>query len=166
MIYKESYLAATREFQAEGHNLEIDFHDLATNFHYYLQAWRDRRYHPRPGSVPETIFWLIGDEEFIGRTSLRHSLNAKLLQFGGHIGYEIRPTQRRKGYGKLILRLALEQARAIGLTRVLVTCDDTNIGSAKIIEYNGGVLENTVLLAGRNVPTRRYWIDISPENPQ
>ena len=131
---------------------------MATNFQFYLHAWRDRRYHPRPGSVPETIFWLIGDGQFIGRTSLRHSLNPKLLQFGGHIGYEIRPTQRRKGYGKLILRLALEQARAIGLTRVLVTCDDTNIGSAKIIEYNGGVLENTVLLAGDSVSTRRYWI--------
>jgi predicted acetyltransferase len=160
MVYKETYLSAMREFHDEDRNLETDYDDLDFNFSRYVRMWQDRKSNPRPGKVAETTFWLIGDDQFIGRLSLRHSLNPSLMQFGGNIGYEIRPTQRRKGYGKLILRLGLEKARDINLKRVLVTCDDTNIGSARIIEANGGVLENTVLLAYRNVPTRRYWIDL------
>jgi predicted acetyltransferase len=163
MTYKDTYLAGVREFQDEGRNLEIDYHDLESNFRRYLQMWHDRSTNPRPGKVAETTFWLIGDEKFIGRLSLRHSLNTSLMQFGGNIGYEIRPSQRRRGYGKLILALGLEKARDINLKRVLVTCDDTNIGSARIIEYNGGVLQNTILLAGRDVPTRRYWIELELE---
>jgi predicted acetyltransferase len=158
--YKNTYLEAVREFQDEGRALELDYHDLETNFRRYLQAWHDRKVNPRPGKVAESTFWLIGDNEFIGRVSVRHALNESLMQFGGNIGYEIRPSRRRRGYGKLILRLGLEKAKEIGLTRALVTCDDTNIGSAKIIEYNGGKLENIVLLAGRDVATRRYWIEI------
>jgi predicted acetyltransferase len=160
MQYKESYLSAISEFHDEDRNLEIDYDDLEFNFRRYLQMWQDRKSNPRSGKVAESTFWLIGDDKFVGRLSLRHSLNPSLIQFGGNIGYEIRPTQRRKGYGKLILRLGLEKAKEINLKRVLVTCDDTNIGSAKIIEANGGILENIVLLAGRDVPTRRYWIEI------
>jgi len=161
MIYKDSYLEAVREFHAEGRSLEIDLHDLATNFRQYLQYWYERKVNPTPERVPESIFWLIDDGVFIGRVSVRHVLNESLLQFGGHIGYEIRPSRRRMGYGKAILRLGLEKAQAIGITRALVTCDDNNIGSAKIIEANGGKLENIILLAERDVATRRYWIDIN-----
>jgi predicted acetyltransferase len=164
MLYKESFLEAVREFQTEGRNLELDYRDLSTNFRHYLQGWYDRKANPRPGRVPESTFWLIDRETFIGRVAVRHVLNDGLLQLGGHIGYEIRPTKRRQGYGKTILRLGLEQAKAIGISRALVTCDDTNVGSAKIIEANGGKLENIVLLAGRDVATRRYWIDIPRYN--
>jgi predicted acetyltransferase len=158
MLYKESFLEAVREFHAEDRNLELDERDLAINFRHYLQGWVDRKANPRPGKVPESIFWLIADDTFIGRLSIRHVLNESLLQFGGHIGYEIRPTKRRQGYGKEILRLGLERARAVDIDRALVTCDDNNIASAKIIEANGGELENIVLLPGRDVSTRRYWI--------
>jgi len=160
MLYKDSYLEAVREYQAEDRNLDIDLHDLETNFRRYLQYWVDRKVNPKPDRVPESTFWLISEQTFIGRVTIRHALNASLLQFGGHIGYEIRPSQRRRGYGKEILRLGIAKARAIGLTRALVTCDDDNLASAKIIAVNGGVLENIVLLAGRRVATRRYWIDI------
>lgn len=159
--YRQTYLDALREFHAELRNLEQDMIALTHNFEGYVrylqrQSTDDRR----DGLVPETFFWLIDDGVYIGRLSLRHYLNDRLLQFGGHIGYEIRPTKRRMGYGKTILRLGLEQARQYGITRALVTCDDDNIGSAKIIEANGGVLENIVLLSHRPVATRRYWIDI------
>lgn len=160
MLYKESFLEAMREFHAEDRNLELDERDLATNFRHYIQGWHDRKVNPHPSKVPESIFWLIAQETFIGRVSIRHTLNESLLQFGGHIGYEIRPTKRQQGYGKEILRLGLEQAREIGLSRALVTCDDNNIASAKIIEANGGVLENIILLAGRDIATRRYWITL------
>jgi predicted acetyltransferase len=160
MIYKDSFLDAVREAHAEGRSLELDLHDLSTNFRQYLQYWYERKVNPQPERVPESTFWLIGDGAFIGRVSVRHALNEGLLQFGGHIGYEIRSSKRRMGYGKEILRLGLEKAKAVGITRALVTCDDDNIGSAKIIEANGGKLENIVLLVGRDVATRRYWIEI------
>lgn len=87
---------------------------------------------------------------------IRHRLNEYLLQFGGNIGYSVRPSQRRKGYATEMLALALEECRKLGLDRALVTCDKTNIGSAKTIQKNGGVLENEVLEGDRI--TQRYWI--------
>ncbi len=158
--YKDSFLIALREFLAEGRYDELEYHEIESNFRHSVQRWLDRKTRPRAGLVPESILWLIDDDEFIGRLSIRHHLNERLLQFGGHIGYEIRPTKRLMGYGKTILRLGLVEAKTLSISRALVTCDDTNIGSAKIIEANGGVLENIILLAGRGVPTRRYWIDI------
>ncbi len=162
--YRLSYLAALREFHAENRNLEQDAVVLSRNFENYVRhIQRQATDERRDGLVPETFFWLIDEGSYIGRMSLRHYLNERLLQFGGHIGYEIRPGKRRMGYGKTILRLGLEQARQQGITRALVTCDDDNIGSAKIIEANGGVLENIVLLNSRAVATRRYWIDVAAE---
>ena len=164
MVYRKTYLDALREFHAELHNLEQDMVALTHNFEGYVRYLeRQSSDERREGLVPETFYWLIDDGVYIGRLSLRHYLNERLLQFGGHIGYEIRPSKRRMGYGKAILRLGLAQARRQGIPRALVTCDDDNIGSAKIIEANGGILENTVLLSNRAVATRRYWIDVAPE---
>lgn len=89
---------------------------------------------------------------------IRHRLNEYLLQFGGNIGYSVRPSQRRKGYATEMLALALEECRKLGIDRALVTCDKTNIGSAKTIQKNGGVLENEVLEGDRI--TQRYWIGL------
>jgi predicted acetyltransferase len=158
VIYKASYLAALQEFHAEGRNLQWDYREVAHNFDHFVQRLRNRRDNPAPGKIRESHFWLISDGEFVGRLSLRHQLTSALLQWGGHIGYEIRPSRRRQGWGKTILRLGLDKAKAGDLHRVLVTCDDNNIASAKIIEANGGVLENVVLLSGHEVATRRYWI--------
>lgn len=161
VLYRQTYLDALREFHAELRNLEQDEIALTHNFEGYVRhLQRQSTDQRREGLVPETFFWLIDDDVYIGRLSLRHHLNDRLLQIGGHIGYEIRPAKRRMGYGKAILRLGLEQARQQGITRALVTCDEDNIGSAKIIEANGGILENIVLLSHRPVATRRYWIDI------
>lgn len=160
-IYRLTYLDALREFHAELHNLEQDAVALTHNFEGYVRyLQRQSTDERRDGLVPESFFWLIDDGVYIGRLSLRHHLNDRLLQFGGHIGYEIRPSKRRQGYGKAILHLGLDKARKQGITRALITCDDDNIGSARVIEANGGILENTVLLSHRAVPTRRYWIEI------
>ena len=78
----------------------------------------------------------------------------------GHIGYEIRPSKRRQGYDTKILRLGLEKARELDLHRVLVTCDEDNIGSKKIIEHNGGMFENAIEIEGDTVKKLRYWIVI------
>lgn len=159
--YRETYLDGLREFQDEGRYVDWDYEEVASDFPRLVRALRARKTNPLPGKVPETIYWLIHDTTFIGRLGLRHELNDSLMLFGGNIGYEIRPTWRRRGYGKAILRLGLEKARASGLTRVLVTCDDTNIGSSRIIEANGGIWQDTQLLPGRTVPTRRYWITLT-----
>ncbi len=159
--FQQTYIDALREFHAENRNLEQDVIVLNRDFAGYVRHLEkqstDER---REGLVPETFYWLVDDSVYIGRVSIRHTLNNRLLQFGGHIGYEIRPTKRRMGYGKCILQLGLAKARLLGITRALVTCDEDNIGSAKIIEANGGILENTVLLNHRAVATRRYWIDV------
>jgi len=100
----------------------------------------------------------------IGRVTLRHQLTEWLLKAGGHIGYDIRPSKRRIGYDSQILALVLPKARELGLTRVLVTCDETNIGSMKIIEANGGELEHVLEIAAGQPRVLRCWIDLADED--
>jgi predicted acetyltransferase len=113
-----------------------------------------------PKIVRENIFWLIGKRRIFGRSALRHRLTPRLEDLGGHIGYDIRPTERRKGFGTLILKLTLEKAKAIGLNRVLVTCDTDNTGSVKIIEKNGGKLSEQEFSDAAGKIISRYWIEL------
>ena len=99
-------------------------------------------------------------DQWSGKLTLRTTINAKYLYAGGHIGYEIRPSKRRQGYGTVLLRMGLERARERGLHRVLLTCDETNLGSRKVIENNGGHLENAVEVEGQTVLKMRYWINL------
>ncbi len=92
--------------------------------------------------------------------NLRHYLNDYLEQFGGHIGYSVRKSERQKGYATEMLSLALGEAKKLGLSRVLVTCDRENTGSAKTILNNGGVLENEVFDPNDGTVTQRYWIEL------
>ena len=120
----------------------------------------------RPGWVPYTTLWLIRPNVplILGSVQLRHWLTESLEKEGGHIGYTITPSQRRKGYGTLQLTLALDEVRrrhdSLGLDRVLVTCDTDNIGSARIIQRNGGVFESEVISDFSGKPVSRYWIDL------
>jgi predicted acetyltransferase len=113
------------------------------------------------GTVPHAHLWLVAGDELIGRVSIRYKLNERLLRSGGHIGYGIRPSRRRQGFGRQTLVLAKQHAREHGLQRVLLTCADDNIGSARIIESCGGVLEN-IEPHPDNPDTlmRRYWIEL------
>jgi predicted acetyltransferase len=112
------------------------------------------------GYVKDTVLWLVDDDEYIGNISIRHELTEHLLNVGGHIGYIVAPKHRKKGYGTKILELGLKKAAKLGLKRVLVTCNDTNVASARIIEKNGGVLENKVFDSEQKNWKKRYWIDI------
>lgn len=108
---------------------------------------------PRPpGFVPSTTLWWIDDEKYLGRLAIRHRLTPNLLELGGHIGYDVRPTARRRGHATAMLRGALPVARGLGIESALVTCDVTNVGSRRVIEANGGVLEDQ-----RGVKLR-FWV--------
>lgn len=113
------------------------------------------------GWVPYDSYWLVQDGvRVIGECRLRHRLGPHLIAEGGHIGYMIRPSERRKGYGTLILAQVLEKARERGMDRVLVTCDDDNIGSSRIIEKNGGVPDEPSISPRTGRRTLRYWIHL------
>lgn len=113
------------------------------------------------GWVGASTFWLVDDElqRFLGQIDIRHQLTDSLLRYGGHIGYAIRLNEWNKGYGTLMLSLALPHARVLGIERCLITCDDDNIGSARVMEKNGFVLGDKVpnLIDGQAIVTRRYW---------
>ena len=111
--------------------------------------------------VPETFLFAFVAGRIVGRGAIRHTLTPSLERVGGHIGYVVVPECRRRGYATQILRLSLGIARdTIGLRRVLVTCDETNVGSIKTIENNGGILENVIGEPEVAAPKRRYWIDL------
>lgn len=112
----------------------------------------------REGHVHATYWWIVEDGTYLGAIDLRHYLNAVLLDIAGHVGYSIRPSARRRGLATWALGAVLHEARTLGLDRVLVTCDDDNVGSARTIELNGGVLED---VRTTDVGTkRRYWITL------
>jgi len=101
------------------------------------------------------VYWLVEDRAFIGRLCLRHALTPALSRQGGHIGYVVRPSRWRQGYGTRLLALGLAEAAKIGLDRVLITCDAGNIGSRRVIERNGGVYEDQI------ENECRYWVTLA-----
>ncbi len=151
-------LAAQREFESFPFLLQwepgmdwtayIDLHDGLR-----------RRTLVREGLVPSTFLLAEVEGELVGRVSVRFSLNDHLAAVGGHIGYGVRPAFRRRGYATAILRQAVALARAEGVERILVVCDDDNVGSARVIERCGGALESVVTPVEGGTPIRRYWID-------
>ena len=113
------------------------------------------------GKVPQLDFFLLRDGAIIlGWSGLRLWLNPNLEDIGGHIGYRIRPSERRKGYGARILAMTLAQARQHGMRDVLLTCDGDNIGSRRIIEHNGGQLASESVSPQSGVLVARYWIHL------
>jgi predicted acetyltransferase len=111
------------------------------------------------GLVPATFLVADVRGQLVGRASIRHELTEYLAREGGHIGYGIVPEHRRRGHATEVLRQSLVIARAAGVDRVLVTCDDDNVGSATVIERCGGVLDSLVASSEDGTLRRRYWID-------
>lgn len=160
--YKESYLKAIEESTGETDVTIISKPMENQPFEEFVKnkIEESKGFHLPEGWVPATELWLIDNDEFIGWVNIRHSLTHNLLKIGGHLGYWIRPSKRKLGYGKKILKLALPEAKKLGISKLLVTCDTTNIGSQKIIQVNGGVLENIVANGQNNPRKMRYWINI------
>ncbi|MBI5830804.1 MAG: GNAT family N-acetyltransferase [Armatimonadetes bacterium] len=111
--------------------------------------------------VPSSTRWLVdASDRILGECRVRHRLTERLLHHGGHIGYYVRPSARRQGHGTRMLALALDEARGLGLLRVLVTCDKVNLGSAAIIRANHGVLEDEPVSRFTHQVIQRYWIAV------
>ena len=110
--------------------------------------------------VPATqfLFVRVSDNRLVGMLQVRHEFNDYLSKYGGHIGYSVRPSERRKGYAKEMLKAVLPFCKGIGLNKVLITCSDGNIGSEKTILANGGVYESTVHEPNGDRDLKRFWI--------
>jgi predicted acetyltransferase len=167
--FKDSYIAALREGFYRGIQpvvTEGQIRGIEADFGRYvagITAQSGTITLPNGEMVPKvpfTLRWLALGDQFIGEVSIRHRLNPWLLQEGGNIGYGITPSRRRQGYGRLILALALAECRRLGLNRVLVTALAANRGSVRIIEANGGCLENEIDAPSGEGRLRRYWITL------
>jgi predicted acetyltransferase len=164
--YKESFKEALQEFKDDGvGGFWLVGGDPLENMDDYF--WRIEQYAlgnelptTREGWqwVPATTFWLIDENEFIGHINVRHKLVPELELKGGHIGYAIRPSKQGQGYGSKILELTLPETKKIRLKRALLTCDNDHIASKKIIEKNGGILQDQIDVNGK--PCLRYWIEL------
>lgn len=129
---------------------------------------RETEKYMRPETVPEDkvqatqfIFVRESDGKLVGMLQVRHYFNDYLEKYAGHIGYSVRPSERRKGYAKWMLRQGLDFCRSIGLARVLISCEANNEASRRTILANGGVYESTVYEPNEKIDLQRYWIDLS-----
>lgn len=150
----EEWLALEQDFSPYAIR-RIDYRDFDT----YLRGLQAQEQNEQ--WVPNTVYFALEPEQniFVGAVNIRHRLNEELLFTGGHIGDGVRPSQRRRGYATEMIGLALEKCRELGLKRVLMTCDEDNVGSEKSIRKNGGVLENTVINE-EGKPEKRFWITL------
>ncbi|MBA3525004.1 MAG: GNAT family N-acetyltransferase [Geodermatophilaceae bacterium] len=153
---RDSFLAAMAEFAAEGRGAPDDHSGLGDDLRTWAEPWStpagfavfvqellDEQVRPRrPGWVTATMLWWVEGAEFLGRLQIRHSLTNFLREAGGHVGYDVRPSARRRGHATAMLAAALPRAAVLGIPSALITCDVDNIASRRVIEGNGGVLED------------------------
>jgi predicted acetyltransferase len=166
---RTSFLDAMDEFVAEGRagpddhsmlGIELGWlrnHDRADPqvFETFVRLVRDQAIPTEPGAlepVPSTTLWWVEGAEYLGRISIRHRLTPKLHELHGHIGYDVRPTARRRGHATAMLAAALPVANQVGIESALITCDHDNVASRRVIERNGGVFEDQ-----RGVKLR-FWV--------
>jgi predicted acetyltransferase len=152
---RTSFLAAVAEFRADR-DFPVPWYVTAlppvaltdeSGFAAYVAGLLAERQEeaPRPvGFVPMTTLWWVENDRFLGRLAIRHRLTPALQNAGGHIGYDVRPSARRQGHATAMFATALPFARALGIHEALLTCDDTNVASRRVIEANGGRYLDTV----------------------
>jgi predicted acetyltransferase len=158
---EEEFLCAHRATSPEVPYF-LHYYKEGMPFSRYLEviAEQERGANVAPNYVASTFLFAFVVKRIVGRVSIRHSLNPSLDRVGGHIGYVVVPEFRRRGYATTILSLSVQIAREkLGISRILLTCDDDNFGSIRTIEKNGGILENVITGPDLDKPKRRYWIE-------
>ncbi|MQA78344.1 MAG: GNAT family N-acetyltransferase [Streptosporangiales bacterium] len=155
---RKSFLAAMAEFREEGRGDADDDSMIGSEHRTYGDSWHTeegfaaytaalradaREDTPRAEDrVPCTTLWWVDGDTYLARLAIRHRLTDHLRELGGHIGYDVRPTARRRGHATAMLGAALPIARRLGIGSALVTCDVDNVASRKVIEAHGGVFED------------------------
>ena len=165
IAYKEQILNMVNEWAHYNATHQTDpsprsiFNKDYSNFKKYLDEFVQEENSPQPGFVPATTYFALDKERnvIVGAIQIRHFLNKHLRNSGGHIGDGVRPSERRKGYATEMIRLALEKCKEIGIDRVMISCNESNIGSKKSILNNGGIFERTVIEDNEKIEI--YWID-------
>ncbi len=156
---KQAFLSFTEDWERNGEEITpYGFRLFGRSYEEWLTDIVRMETQAPSGFVPAHCFCLTGGA-MLGAIQIRHRLNEALLSTGGHIGYGVRLSERRKGYAEAMLTLALPFAKKLGIERALITCAKENTASARTIRHCGGVLENEVPEEGR--VTQRYWIDLS-----
>ncbi len=162
--FRESYLEAMKEMPERISTYLSRFSltalEVERDFSVFVDKLSRLRRRGENGLVPNVTYWGIVDERYIGRVSLRLLLDKDLSERGGHVGYEVRPSQRGKGYATEMLRLIIDEARRFGLYSILVTCDETNAASRRIIEKCGGEKVKSFPSEGDSPMKLRYWIPV------
>ncbi len=159
-IYLQSYKEAYEEY-VDNNVSTYSFTDTSSCDIFAKFDRYKNEYDLPPGRVGEDKYWLVDDEKtyFIGEVSIRHRLNDALANRGDHIGYGVRYSEWNRGYGTKMLSMALEKAKEMQISPVLITCNDDNLASARVMEKNDFVLGDKILVSidGEERLTRRYW---------
>ena len=168
--YKQAFLAMLDDFDKNGpHNTEY-YAPAKEDFAAYVQGLLDEEagINLPDGYVPCTHRWLVSTRgEVVGVTRLRHNIDTPFLsENGGHIGFDVAPLQRCKGYGHMALSVALMEAKRIGLSRVLLYTAEANLASRAVIEGGGGALEQICFSEFWQEPICKYWISVPEEKGQ
>lgn len=160
--WKEKLLEYKKEFLNYGENMingSASLYKIEDYAQWLEKIQKDREGdHLAEGKMPATEFLGVRkvDKHVIGMIQIRHKLNEFLFRYSGHIGYSVRPSERKKGYATQMLGLALEESRRMGIEKVLITCDVNNIASEKVIINNGGIFEKEDVYEGEKI--KRYWV--------
>ncbi|MBO7573663.1 MAG: GNAT family N-acetyltransferase [Bacilli bacterium] len=165
IAYKEQILDMVKEWAHYNATHPTDpsprsiFNKDYSNFEKYLDEFKQEEINPQPGFVPATTYFALDKERdvIVGAIQIRHFLNEHLRNSGGHIGDGVRPSERRKGYATEMIHHALKICKEMGIDRMMISCNESNIGSKKSILNNGGIFERTVSEDDEKLEI--YWID-------
>ena len=160
--FEESHRSFLKQFQERGDRVHpsIAARPFDNFAEYVAMLSAESRGENIPSNwVANSTYWLVdADNEIVAISNMRHELNDFLLTYGGHIGYGVRPSARKRGHGIEILKQTLLMAKGKGIHRVRVTCAKDNPASEKTILHNGGVFDDEAVMAEHDEVLRRYWI--------
>lgn len=163
--YKDDYLEALAEYHAEGRYLHQNIGLLSADFDDFIEGLRaDKGYPHQPYQdwvepVPETIVWLVKDDQYIGTVDIRHRLNWHLEKWGGHVHFNIRPSMRGKGFGTKILKKAIPIINYLGIEKALITIKPEDDAAIRIVESCGAEFEDETTATDKFPAMRRYWLN-------